>query len=98
MRSHANCRYPAPMSEPAKPTRRKQAPAVLTQPERTVKASVPLPASLHARLAGLALLRGQTLGQVAAEMIEQAVVASGVRLFLQAQAAEPSPADAEPAA
>jgi hypothetical protein len=48
-----------------------------------VKMTVPLAWDVHVRLTGLAALRGQTLGEVAAEFIEAGVAFSGVRVFLQ---------------
>jgi len=47
-----------------------------------VKTSVPLSFSVHVRLAALAALRGQTLGDLAAEFIAAGVDASGVKVSL----------------
>ena len=47
-----------------------------------VKTSVPLPFNVHVRLAALAALRGQTLGELAAEFIAAGVDASGVKVSL----------------
>jgi macrodomain Ter protein organizer (MatP/YcbG family) len=48
-----------------------------------VKTSVPLPFNVHVRLAALAALRGQTLGELAAEFIAAGVDASGVRVSME---------------
>jgi hypothetical protein len=48
-----------------------------------VKTSVPLPFDLHVRLSALAALRGQGIGELAAELITVGVTISGVRVFLQ---------------
>jgi hypothetical protein len=50
------------------------------QVDRLVKVSVPLLPRTHVRLKGLAAIRNQTIGELAADFITAAVIKTGVRV------------------